>query len=61
MAQKTSPQLKQNLLILFVVVCVVMIGVTWVQNISGPQEKTPANYRGVPQAVGPTTAVTLAS
>lgn len=60
MAQKTSARLKQNLLLLFVVLCVVIIGATWSQNINEPLEKTPTNYRGVPQAVGPTTAVTLA-
>jgi len=59
MARKTGEPLKQNLLLLFVVVCVALVGLTWMEGLSEPQEKTPASSRGVPTAVGPTSAVTL--
>lgn len=59
MARKTGEPLKQNLLLLFVVVCVALVGLTWMEGLSEPQEKTPASSRGVPTAVGPTSDVPL--
>ncbi len=59
MARKTGEPLKQNLLLLFVVVCVALVGLTWVEGLREPQEKTPASSRGVPTAVGPTSEVSL--
>ena len=58
MAQKTGEQLKQTLLLLFVGVSVVVIGLTWADSLNGSPQKASAPYRGVPQAVGPTTVVT---
>ncbi len=59
MARKTGEPLKQNLLLLFVVVCVALVGLTWVEGLIEPQEKTPASSRGVPTAAGPTSEVSL--
>jgi len=59
MARKTGEQLKKNLLLLFVAVSVVLVGLTWAENLNEPNEQTSTQMRGVPEAVGPTSAVTL--
>lgn len=59
MARKTGEPLKQNMLLLFVVICVALVGLTWAEGLIEPQEKTPASSRGVPTVVGPTSEVTL--
>jgi len=48
MARKTGEQLKKNLLLLFVVVSVILVGLTWADNLSDPQEETSVQLRGAP-------------
>lgn len=51
MARKPNDQLKQNLLLVFVAVCVVLVGLTWADNLSEPQEETSVQLRGAPPTV----------
>ena len=62
MARKTSEQLKEGLLLLFIVISVSLVGLTWADGLGEPAEETPSYVRGVPTmaATGnhPTAAVT---
>lgn len=48
MARKTGEQLKEALLLLFIVISVSLVGLTWADGLGEPAEETPAYVRGVP-------------
>lgn len=48
MARKPDNQLKQGLLLVFVAVSVILVGLTWADNLSDPQETTSTQMRGAP-------------
>ncbi|MBI1296603.1 hypothetical protein GC175_16735 [bacterium] len=48
MARKTGEQLKEGLLLLFIVISVTLVGLIWVDGLGEPAEETPAYVRGVP-------------
>ena len=48
MARKTGEQLKEGLLLLFIVISVTLVGLTWADGLGEPAEETPAYVRGVP-------------
>lgn len=47
-ARKTGEQLKEGLLLLFIVISVALVGLTWADGLGEPVEEAPAYVRGVP-------------
>jgi len=45
MAATSGKGLKQNLLIIFLVVSILLIGLIWAGNLAGPAPETPGYYR----------------
>lgn len=61
MANSTRPGVKRTLLLSFVAVGIILIGMIWVDGLTGSEPTTPAYYRDSYQVAEPIPTVTTAA